>query len=149
MPIKADKLILIIEDNIDDFEMTERALRKCLILNPVFNLTNGEDATDYLFKRGQFANDAKCQTPSLILLDINMPGMGGIEFLKKIKCDPLLKVIPVIMLTTSKNTNDIKACYDLGANSYIQKPVKFEGLLEAVRAIKNFWFELTIMLDED
>lgn len=148
MAITSEKLVLVIEDNLDDFEMTVRALRKSSITNPVLNFETGEESLEYLYQKGRYANNPKHQRPSLILLDINMPGMNGIEVLKNIKNETELKTIPVIMLTTSKGSKDIQSCYDAGANSYMQKPVKFEGFLDAMKTMKNFWFELAVTPDE-
>jgi two-component system, response regulator len=137
--------ILLIEDNEDDFEATLRSLKKNLFLNPVYWCRSGRDALDYLYKRGAYAEADKAPQPDLILLDLNMPGIDGRQVLTQIKNDPNLKHIPVVVLTTSADVKDVDQCYQIGASTYIQKPVSFEGLTEAVRKMKDYWFGIAIL----
>lgn len=134
--------ILLVEDNQDDYEATLRSLKKNHLLNPVHWCKTGQDALEYLQKK-----DAK--RPSLILLDLNMPGIDGRQVLQKIKGDENLKFIPVVILTTSADSKDVDQCYSLGASTYIQKPVSFEGLTEAVRTMKDYWFGVAILPGEE
>lgn len=129
--------VLVVEDSIDDFEAAQRALRKASLTNPVHHVCTGEEALDYLRARGNW--------PSIILLDLNMPGMGGRKALEVIKQDPALKEIPVIVLTTSNYDVDVKMCYALGANTYIQKPVDFDLLLRALKSIKEYWIDTALL----
>lgn len=130
--------ILLVEDNQDDYEATLRSLKKNHLLNPVHWCKTGQDALEYLQKENT-------EKPSLILLDLNMPGIDGRQVLQKIKCDEKLKFIPVVILTTSADSKDVDQCYSLGASTYIQKPVSFDGLTEAVRTMKDYWFGVAIL----
>jgi len=130
--------ILIVEDSEDDFYATKRAFNKANLHNPIQRAISGEEALSWLQKS---ANNK----PGLILLDLNMPGLDGRKTLEFIKQDISLKSIPVIILTTSDDERDIKACYDLGANTYIQKPVDFDGLIEAMKRLKEYWFEIALL----
>ncbi|TBR42139.1 response regulator [Marinomonas agarivorans] len=141
--------ILLVEDNQDDYEATLRSLKKSHFLNPVHWCKNGKDALDYLYNEGNYADDIETRLPDLILLDLNMPGVDGRQVLKKIKADPKKRSIPVVILTTSKDHKDIEACYDMGASTYIQKPVDFEGLTQAIRTMKDYWFGVAILPDHD
>jgi CheY-like chemotaxis protein len=137
--------ILLVEDNPDDYEAMMRGLRKNHCMNPVAWCRCGQDALDYLYRAGRFADRARSSDPDLILLDLNMPGLDGREVLKTIKTDPALHRIPVIILTTSVDENDVSGCYDIGANSYVQKPVHLTGLTEAIARMQDYWFGLAIL----
>ncbi|WP_085906498.1 response regulator [Kiloniella majae] len=137
--------ILIVEDNIDDYEATLRSFKKSRLLNPVRWCKNGEDALNYLYRTGPYENDDTALTPCLVLLDLNMPGLDGRNVLERMKSGPTPINIPVIVLTTSSDEIDINKCYELGASTYIQKPVGFEGLLRAAEQIKNYWFDLALL----
>jgi two-component system response regulator len=128
--------ILLIEDNPDDAELTIRALKKHKLANHLLHLHDGEEALNFLFS-GNPTN-----IPKLILLDIKMPKVDGIEILKRIKSDPARKIIPVVILTSSKEERDIIDSYNLGVNAYIVKPVDFEKFVEAVSQIGFFWLLL-------
>ncbi len=139
------RTILIVEDNPEDYETTIRALKKSGLSNPIKRCEDGDDALDYLYRREQYADSEKAPKPSVILLDLNLPGTDGWEVLKEIKQDPNLKSIPVIMLTTSSAPSDIDKCYLAGANSYVHKPVNLTGFVEAIEKLKNYWFEIVIL----
>ncbi|HEV7519056.1 MAG TPA: response regulator, partial [Thermoanaerobaculia bacterium] len=114
--------ILLVEDSPEDYEATERAFRKSGLKNPIHRCTDGDEALDYLFRRGAYADPARSPRPGIVLLDLNLPGTDGREVLETVKADDSLKQIPVIVLTTSADERDVQACYLAGANSYIQKP---------------------------
>lgn len=135
--------LLFVEDNINDAELAIRELKKHHLANNLFHVNNGEEALDFIFATGLFANTRSSDNPpKLILLDIKMPKVNGIEVLQKIKSDERTKTIPVVILTSSKEDPDIKACYKLGANSYIVKPVNFEGFAEAIKNLGFYWLLL-------
>jgi CheY-like chemotaxis protein len=128
--------ILLVEDNADHVELTVKALRDNNVLNEVHVVNSGEQAIDFLYQRGAYVDAAQ---PGLILLDIKLPGMDGIEFLRRIKADPNLKRIPVVMLTTSAGEKEIVESYNCGANSYIVKPVDFEQFVKVIKELKLYW----------
>ncbi len=137
--------ILIVEDSDEDFEATQRAFDKVHLANKLYRCENGDDALDYLYQRGKYLNSLESPRPSVILMDLNMPGTDGREVLTLIKNDESLKMIPVVILTTSSFEKDIEACYALGANSYIVKPVNLVKFVEAMQRLKNYWFELVVL----
>jgi len=135
--------ILLVEDNMDDAELTIHQLKKHNMANNLFHVTDGEEALDFIFASGKFNGQREIShTPKLILLDIKMPKVNGIEVLEKIKSDPRTKKIPVVILTSSKEDPDIKQCYELGANSYIVKPVNFEGFAQSIINLGFYWLLL-------
>ncbi len=138
-------MILLVDDNHDDYRATIRSFKKAHLENPVHWCKSGEDALDYLLKTGRYEEDDKVKKPSLILLDLNMPGIDGRKALEKIKQDAALKLIPVVILTTSADERDIDQCYQLGASTYIQKPVNFDGLITAVQMLKDYWFDIALL----
>jgi two-component system response regulator len=140
--------ILLVEDNQDDYEATSRAFKKANLSNPIVWCKSGQDALDYLKKQGAYKDEPKSARPGLVLLDLNMPGMDGRKTLEVIKQDDTLKQIPVIILTTSSDERDIQSCYQTGANTYVQKPVSFDGLIEAIRRLKAYWFEIALLPKE-
>lgn len=137
--------ILIVDDSEEDFEATRRALHEARVTNLIQRCCDGEDALDYLFRRGPFAEADQSPRPAVILLDLNMPGTDGREVLETIKNNDQLRPIPVIVLTTSSNREDIDQCYALGANSYMQKPVDLAGFKIAIERLKAYWFETAIL----
>ena len=108
---------------------------------------DGDAALDYLAQRGEYQDAGSATRPSIIMLDLNLPGTDGYEVLSEIKQDADLKTIPVIVLTTSTDPRDIEGCYQAGANSYIQKPVNLQGFIDAIERLKNYWFEIVILPD--
>lgn len=134
--------ILLVEDSINDAELTIREMKKHNLANDLFHVKDGEEALDYIFGKGRFANRIIEHRPKLVLLDIQMPKVNGIEVLEQIKSDERTKTIPVVMLTSSKEDPDIKRCYELGANSYIVKPVNFEAFTAAIKSIHYYWLLL-------
>jgi two-component system response regulator len=134
-------MILIVEDSADDYEATKRAFAKTNLRNTLHRAESGESALAFL----QAENAPQ---PGIILLDLNMPGLDGRKTLEIIKKTERLKKIPVVILTTSNDERDVKACYDLGANTYIQKPVDFDGLIAAIQRLKEYWFEIAVLPKE-
>jgi CheY-like chemotaxis protein len=137
--------ILMADDDPDDRMLTRDAFIESRLANDLRFVTNGEELMDYLRQRGTYSTAAAAPRPDVILLDLNMPRMSGREALQEIKGDPNLRRIPVIILTTSKAEEDVYRSYDLGANCYIQKPVTFDSLVEVVRALGTFWFQIVTL----
>lgn len=134
--------ILLVEDNPADAELTIRSLKKHGLAKGLVHLENGAEAIDYLFAQREYSNRDSMDSPNVILLDINMPKLSGMEVLRKLKSDDRTKMIPVIMLTSSKEEPDIKECYSLGVNSYIVKPVHYEEFVRAVKELGLYWLLL-------
>ncbi|MDZ7774601.1 MAG: response regulator [Bacteroidales bacterium] len=134
--------ILIVEDNPNDAEMALRALRKNKLANNVLVVEDGEEALDFLFAKGKYAERQKTINPKIILLDLKLPKVNGLEVLKAVKGNQETKTIPVIVLTSSKEEKDIVNSYNLGVNSYIVKPVDFDKFVDAVRDIGFYWLLL-------
>jgi two-component system, response regulator len=131
--------ILLVEDNPEDAEMTLRALRKRNLANHLHWVKDGAEALDYLFCRGQYAGRDLARPPRLVLLDIKMPKVDGIEVLRQVKGSPELKTVPVVVMTSSNEERDVVESYRLGVNSYIVKPVAFEAFIETVAKIDLYW----------
>jgi CheY-like chemotaxis protein len=140
--IRQSITIVMADDDDDDRILARAALEESRVLNHVDFVTDGEELMEYLFRRSRYEHLKGTALPGLILLDLNMPRKDGREALRDIKSDQQLRRIPVIILTTSKEEEDIVRSYDLGANSYIHKPVTFEGLVEVMRTIGKYWFEI-------
>jgi len=135
--------ILFAEDSSDDAMLTIRALKKSGFANKLHHVENGVQALDFLYRRGIYAQRNLNENPKLILLDLKMPKMSGLEVLEKIKTDPVLKGIPVVILTSSKEDPDIQRCYALGANSYIAKPVESDNFFNVIKEIGLYWMVLS------
>ncbi|MCU7924183.1 MAG: response regulator [Candidatus Thiodiazotropha sp. (ex Dulcina madagascariensis)] len=136
--------ILLIEDNRMDVELTLDAFRQARLANRVEVAASGQQALDYLFGMDQYADRGKHPIPDLILLDLKMPGIDGFEVLKRLKSKPPLKRIPVTILTSSREQGDRALSYDIGANSYLVKPVSFAGFVDVVRQIGDYWLTLNV-----
>ena len=132
-------MILLVEDNASDEALTLRALRKSGILNEVCVVRDGPEALDFLFCRGAYASRDPAVVPQLVLLDLNLPKLGGLDVLKELRADDRTKRLPVVILTSSKEDKDVLAGYGLGANSYVVKPVNFDQFSEAVRQLGLYW----------
>ncbi len=137
--------ILLIEDSVEDVEATRRAFTRAGLRNPIHWCADGDQALEYLHRRGRYATPADAPRPGIILLDLNLPGTDGREILEEIKKDPALRRIPVVVLTTSLDEKDVEACYRAGANSYVQKPVDLDGFMEAMQRLKDYWFEVVVL----
>lgn len=137
--------ILLVEDNPNDAELAIRALKKNKIANNVEHVIDGEVALDFLFARNEYSERNMNNVPRLILLDLKLPKIDGLEVLREIKGNPITKVIPVVVLTSSKEEKDLIESYNLGVNSYIVKPVDFDKFIEAVRDLGMYWLILNQM----
>ena len=134
-----EKIILLVEDNPDDEELTIMALNESKILNKVIVAHDGVEALDYLFGSGLFAGRDLSSQPQIVLLDLKLPKLGGLEVLRKMRSDPRTQVIPVVVLTSSSEEEDILSSYRLGANSYVRKPIEFHRFADAVRQLGLYW----------
>ncbi len=132
------KRILLVEDSMRDAELVMDALKEHLLANEVVHLQDGAEALDYLYQRGDFAARPE-GLPAVILLDLKMPKVDGLEVLRQLKGDTKLKVIPVVVMTSSREEQDLIRSYELGVNAYVVKPVKFQGFVEAVKQLGVFW----------
>ncbi len=137
-----DRIILLVEDNLSDVELTRRAFARNRIANELFVVNDGQAALDFLFGEGEFAGRDTSNPPALTLLDLKLPKLDGIEVLQRMRADPRTRRLPVVILTSSKEQQDLAAGYDLGANSYIRKPVDFHAFAEAVRELGFYWLVL-------
>jgi len=139
--------ILFVEDSLDDAMLTLRAFKKSGFVNTVHHVKDGAEALDYIYARGAYTSRNVQKHPKLILLDLKMPKMSGTEVLQRIKSDPNFKSIPIVILTSSKEDPDIQACYALGANSYIVKPVESENFFQIIKEIGMYWMVLSQLPD--
>jgi two-component system, response regulator len=137
-----ENFILLVEDNSSDEELTLRALRKGSIGNPVVVARDGSEALDFLFARGAYSGRDTKNLPQIVLLDLNLPKIGGLDVLRAIRADERTKLLPVVILTSSKEDNDLLSGYESGANSYIVKPVDFTQFAESVRQLGMYWLVL-------
>ena len=134
--------ILIVEDNMDDAVLTTRVLKKNNIANNLFHVKDGAEALDFIFCKGIYSTRGVTEKLKLILLDLKMPKVNGLEVLEKIKSNLTTKVIPIVILTSSQEDPDVKKCYELGANSYIVKPVDFDNFIKSVGEVGLYWLLL-------
>lgn len=133
--------VMLAEDDEDDYLLTKKALEESGVPHSLFRVKDGEELMDYLLRRGAYQDRKDASLPAIILLDLNMPKKGGQEALKEIKENPQLHKIPVVVLTTSRSREDIKRCYELGANSFITKPGNFIQFVELIKSTTRYWFE--------
>jgi CheY-like chemotaxis protein len=141
--------ILLADDDPDDRQLTRDAFAENRLANVLNTVDDGEELLEYLQRRGRYADQRNEPLPGLILLDLNMPRKDGREALKEIKADPNLRRIPIVVLTTSKAEEDILRTYDLGVNSYITKPVTFKSLVELIKLLGRYWFEVVELPPDD
>lgn len=142
-------IILMADDDDDDRFFTQEALAENRVVNDLYFVEDGEDLMDYLYQRGNYSEPGLAPRPTLILLDLNMPRKDGREALKEIKTDPNLRSIPVVVLTTSKAEEDILKTYDLGASSFITKPVDFQSMVHIMKTLGEYWFEIVHLPDRE
>ena len=140
--MNANKPILLVEDNPSDVDLTRRALTKGRISNPLVVVEDGQEALDYLRGEGPYAGRAISETPSVILLDLKLPKVPGLEVLRLIRADARIRRVPVVILTSSKEEEDVSAGYDLGVNSYVRKPVDFKEFRVAIANLGLYWLIL-------
>ena len=143
--IEQPPLLLVIEDSNEDFEALQRYIRRSPLTIPIYHCVDGDDALAFLDRTGRYADPQSAPRPGLILLDLNLPGTDGREVLRKIKQDETLKLIPVVVFTTSNNPKDIEACYRQGVNSYIIKPMDFNRLKRSIQIFIDYWFDTTVL----
>jgi len=136
------KIILLVEDNPSDVGLTQRALAKSRIANKLVVAEDGQQALDYLFASGQYSGRDVSDIPALVLLDLKLPGVDGLEILRQVRADPRTSRLPVVILTTSKEEQDVAQSYDLGVNSYICKPVDFTQFAQAIEHLGLYWLVL-------
>ena len=142
MNVANDKIILLVEDNPDDEALTLRALAKNNIKNAVLVVRDGAEALDYLHAGGKYTGRDATELPQVVLLDLKLPKIDGLEVLRRLRADPRTKPIPIVVLTSSKEEQDVIRSYDLGANSYVRKPVDFTQFAEGVRQLGLYWLVL-------
>jgi CheY-like chemotaxis protein len=150
IPTRRDRrpiTLLLADDDEEDLLLTKEALEQSRLGNDLRFVYDGEELMDYLLRRGRYADPADSPAPGLILLDLNMPRKDGREALTEIKANPDIRRIPVVVLTTSRAEEDVFRTYDLGVSSFISKPVTFEGLVEAMKALSQYWFEIVELPD--
>jgi CheY-like chemotaxis protein len=141
--------ILLVEDNLMDVELTLDAFREAKLLNTIHVASNGQEALDYLFGRGKYVDRNTFPMPNMVLLDLKLPGIDGFEVLRQVKSEPILKRLPIVILTSSKEEGDRALSYDRGANSYLVKPVSFDGFMDVVRQIEGYWLSLNVAPPEN
>jgi two-component system response regulator len=137
-----NRIILLVEDNPDDEELTIRAIRSRGLVNPIEVARDGAAALDLLFRRGAHADRDPTRVPALVLLDVKLPKVDGLTVLREVKADPALRTLPVVMLTSSSQDEDIITSYNYGANSYVRKPVAFDEFIDAVGQVGLYWMLL-------
>jgi two-component system response regulator len=138
-------IILLAEDDPGDQELTRRALEEGKIRNELHIVKDGEEALDYLFRRGQYTNPLTSPRPDLFLLDLNMPKIDGRQVLKRLRADERLRRLAVVILTTSRHEEDIVRTYDLGANSYITKPMELQRFMQVIQALEAYWLQIVAL----
>ena len=136
--------ILFVDDNLDDAALTLHALKKSGVTNTIFHVKDGAEALDFMYCQGDFRNRNRENHPKLILLDLKMPKISGLEVLEKLKSDGNHKTVPVVVLTSSKEDPDVKKCYELGANSYIVKPVESTSFFNTIKDLGLFWMKINL-----
>lgn len=142
------KVILLVEDNPDDEALTVRALRRSHLLNPIEVARDGVEALDFLFARGPHVARANGPMPTLVVLDLKLPRLDGLGVLKAIRADPRTRILPVVILTSSQEERDLMSGYQLGANSYVRKPVDFSEFLEAAKVLGIYWLMINRLPEE-
>jgi CheY-like chemotaxis protein len=136
--------ILVVEDSNEDFKILQRLMRRMEVQNPIYRCTDGDDVLDYLQHQGIYENIRIAPRPSVILLDLNLPGTDGRDVLEKLKQSTSFREIPIVVFTTSSNPKDVELCYRKGANGYLIKPMNSEELQNIIRAFVNYWLEVNI-----
>ncbi|BAY08648.1 response regulator [Calothrix sp. NIES-2098] len=141
MTTKLHEPLLVVEDSNEDFRMLQRLMRRMAVQNPIYRCTNGDEVLDLLYKNSSNENSSAALRPSVILLDLNLPGIDGRDILERLKQDTTFKEIPIVVFTTSSNPRDIELCYQKGANGYLVKPMDAQGLQKTIQAFVDYWLE--------
>ncbi|MDZ7959447.1 MAG: response regulator [Aulosira sp. DedQUE10] len=142
MTMKLHEPLLVVEDSNEDFKMLQRLMRRMAVQNPIYRCTNGDEVLDLLYKEGSNENSPLGIKPSVILLDLNLPGIDGRDILERLKQDTSFKEIPIVVFTTSSNPKDIELCYQKGANGYLVKPMDAQELQKTIQAFVAYWLEV-------
>jgi CheY-like chemotaxis protein len=137
--------ILLVEDNPADVKITQRALRESSLPVDLIVVRDGAEAVEYLLRQGAHADDADWRCPDLVLLDLNLPGMSGREFLQRVRATPALRTVPVVVLTTSRRQEDVEEVYAAGANTYVEKPQDFGRFVQVLETIQRYWLEMALL----
>jgi len=145
MTANTSQFLLIVEDSDEDFLAFERMVQRSSLTHPIHRCSDGEETLDFLYHRGEYIDSQQAPRPSIILLDLNLPGLDGRDVLTQIKQDSHLKIIPVVVFTTSSNPKDVEACYQHGANGYIIKPIDVNKLMRNIQVLIEYWFESSIL----
>lgn len=140
MNTTTNQSFLVVEDSDEDFFAFERIVRKLSITQSIYRCSDGDEALDFLYHRGQYTDPKQAPRPSIILLDLNLPGIDGRDVLSQIKQDRDLSIIPVVVFTTSSNPKDVEICYQQGVNSYIIKPINVNKLMRSIQLLIEYWF---------
>jgi CheY-like chemotaxis protein len=143
--MKQLRTILLVEDNPADIKITQRALRESELSVELVVVRDGQQAVDYLLRQGAFSDDKSWRVPELILLDLNLPRLTGREVLERIRSTPMLRSVPVVVLTTSRRREDVQEVYSAGANTYIEKPQDFRRFVDVLRTIHRYWLDTAIL----
>lgn len=141
MTMRLHEPLLVVEDSNEDFRMLERLMRRMAVQNPIYRCTNGDEVLEFLYKQSSNANFRAALRPSVILLDLNLPGIDGRDILERLKQDISFREIPIVVFTTSSNPRDIELCYQKGANGYLVKPMDAQGLRKTIQAFVDYWLE--------
>jgi CheY-like chemotaxis protein len=139
-----NELLLVVEDSNDDFKMLQRLMQRMEVRNPIIRCVNGDEALDFLYQEGSYKDTEGVAKPSVILLDLNLPGIDGRDVLERLKQDGSLKEIPIVVFTTSSSPKDVEFCYQKGANGYLVKPMDADELQRTVQAFVDYWLEVNI-----
>jgi CheY-like chemotaxis protein len=141
MITKLNEPLLVVEDSNEDFRMLQRLMRRLAVQNPIYRCTNGDEVLEFLYQEGNYQDPDRAPRPSVILLDLNLPGIDGRDILERLKQDSSLRKIPIVVFTTSSNPKDIELCYQKGANGYLIKPINAQELQKTIQAFVNYWLE--------
>ena len=141
MTIKFEEPLLIAEDSDEDFEALKRLMKRMAVQNPIYRCTDGDEVLDFIYQEGEYENSGSAPRPSIILLDLNLPGIDGRDILDRLKHDSNFKEIPIVVFTTSSNPRDIDLCYEKGANGYLIKPMDSDELKRTIQAFVDYWLE--------
>ncbi|MFB2898465.1 response regulator [Aerosakkonemataceae cyanobacterium BLCC-F50] len=147
MNTTTNQSFLVVEDSDEDFFAFERIVKKLSLTQAIYRCSDGDEALDFLYHRGQYIDPEKSPRPSIILLDLNLPGIDGRDILAQIKQDSNLNMIPVVVFTTSSNPKDVEICYQQGANSYIIKPINVNKLMRSIQLLIEYWFEANTLAE--